>query len=130
MSHHILYDPYGLIDAELPLDREPHMSLVKAVLALKALSVALPPRDCEQIALQLTGHARAVAADLRQRCEQLPKGSEARTVTEAVLGEADRRLSVPWRGTLACAQNRARLVRALYERLDRLESALVEPATS
>lgn len=32
-THTVLHDPDGLIEAELPLDREPYESLVKAVLA-------------------------------------------------------------------------------------------------
>ncbi|WP_158708933.1 hypothetical protein [Streptomyces sp. NRRL S-920] len=32
-SHTVLHDPDGLIEAGLPLDREPYESLVKAVLA-------------------------------------------------------------------------------------------------
>lgn len=32
-THTVLYDPEGLIEAELPLDREPYECLVKAVLA-------------------------------------------------------------------------------------------------
>lgn len=35
----------------------------------------LTTRDYEQIALQLTGHARAVAYDVRRRADQLPKAS-------------------------------------------------------
>ncbi|MFD3546820.1 hypothetical protein ACFWUW_14630 [Streptomyces sp. NPDC058655] len=60
-THVVLYDPQGLIEAELPLDRAPHEALVTAVLAWK--NPDLESRDYEQIALQLTGHARAVAAD-------------------------------------------------------------------
>ncbi|ALO05678.1 hypothetical protein AQF52_0076 [Streptomyces venezuelae] len=49
-----------------------------------------------------------------------PKTTPARALADVVLAEAHRRLSVPPDGTARCAQNRARLVRALYERLDRL----------
>ncbi|KJY17224.1 restriction endonuclease HaeIII, partial [Streptomyces katrae] len=46
-----------------------------------------------------------------------------------VLDEADRRLSAAPDGTVLCAQGRARLIRALYERLDRLtEAAVSAPA--
>lgn len=45
-------------------------------------------------------------------------------LAEVVLREADRRLSVPPTGTARCVQNRARLVRALYTRLDRLAEPL------
>jgi hypothetical protein len=57
-THTVLYDPHGLIEAELPLDRAPYEALVTAVLAWK--NPDLEPRDYEQISLQLTGHARAV----------------------------------------------------------------------
>lgn len=123
MSNEVVHDPNGLLDAEIPLDREPHMMLVKTVLALPA--GALPPGDLALIALQLTGHAAAVAADVRLRSADLPEESRARVLTDVVLGEADRRLAVRPYGSLACAQNRARLVRALYERLDALDRTTV-----
>ncbi|MGW1305723.1 DUF6415 family natural product biosynthesis protein [Streptomyces sp. NPDC002514] len=122
-SHTVLYDPTGLIEARLPLDREPYECLVKAVLAWTGEDT-LATRDYEQIGLQLTGHARAVAADVRRRAGQLPKDSGPRALADVVLREAEGRLSVTLEGTVRCVQNRARLVRALYERLDRLEAAL------
>jgi hypothetical protein len=121
-SHTVLYDPDGLIEAGLPLDREPYECLVKAVLAWTGEDT-LTARDLEQIALQLTGHARAAAADVRRRADQLPKDSGPKALADVVLREAEGRLSVPIEGTVRCVQNRARLVRALYERLDRLEGA-------
>lgn len=86
----------------------------------------LEPRDDEQIALQLTGHARAVAADVRRHAAALPKNDGRGALAEVVLPEADGRLSAPLERTALCAQNRARLVRALYTRLDRLVSAVPE----
>ncbi|MFG2386028.1 DUF6415 family natural product biosynthesis protein [Streptomyces avermitilis] len=121
----VLYDPRGLIEAELPLGRAPHEALVTAVLAWKNPDLA--PRDYEQIALQLTGHARAVAADVRRHAAALPKNAGRGALAEVVLREADGRLSAPLEGTARCVQNRARLVRALYTRLDRLTEVL--PAT-
>ncbi|MFH8336300.1 DUF6415 family natural product biosynthesis protein [Streptomyces sp. AM6-12] len=121
-THTVLHDPEGHIEAELPLDREPYESLVKAVLAWTDQD-ALTARDLEQIALQLTGHARAVASDVRRRAAQLPKNSGPRALADIVLCEAEGRLSVTIESTVRCVQNRARLVRALYERLDRLEAA-------
>jgi len=114
--------PLGPTEAELPLDRAPYEALVTAVLAWK--NPDLEPRDYEQIALQLTWHARAVAADVRSHAAALPKNDGRGALAEVVLREADGRLSVPLEGTARCAQNRARLVRALYTRLDRL----TEPA--
>ncbi|WP_331734527.1 MULTISPECIES: DUF6415 family natural product biosynthesis protein [unclassified Streptomyces] len=120
-THTVLYDPEGLIKAGLPLDREPYESLVKAVLAWTGEDT-LTTRDYEQIALQLTGHARAIASDVRHRADQFPKNSGPRALADIVLAEAEGRLSAKLKGTARCAQNRARLVRALYERLDRLET--------
>ncbi|MBB1260179.1 DUF6415 family natural product biosynthesis protein [Streptomyces alkaliterrae] len=121
-THIVLHDPDGLIEAELPLDRAPHEALVTAILACH--DPDLPPRDYEQIALQLTGHARAVAADVRRLTAALPKSDGRGALAEVVLEEADRRLSAPLKGTACCVQNRARLVRALYTRLDRLAESV------
>ncbi|MFG2569240.1 DUF6415 family natural product biosynthesis protein [Streptomyces sp. NPDC048567] len=121
-THLVLHDPNGLIEAELPLDRAPHEALVTAVLAWNDPDLA--PRDYEQIALQLTGHAHAVAADVRRLAAALPKSDGRGALAEIVLREADGRLSTPLKGTAHCVQNRARLVQALYGRLDRL----AEPA--
>ncbi|MFF1918323.1 DUF6415 family natural product biosynthesis protein [Streptomyces sp. NPDC058239] len=121
-THTVLYDPQGLIEAELPLDREPYECLVKAVLAWTGPDT-LAERDYEQIALELTGHARAIASDVRRRADQLPKNSGPKALADIVLREAEGRLSTTLEGTVRCVQNRARLIRALYERLDRLETA-------
>ncbi|MFD8824820.1 DUF6415 family natural product biosynthesis protein [Streptomyces sp. NPDC059605] len=121
-THTVLYDPHGLIAAELPLDREPYELLVKTVLAWTGPQT-LTERDYEQLALQLTSHARAIASDVRRHAAQLPRSDGRGALAEIVLREADRRLSVPLKGTACCVQNRARLVQALYERLDRLEAA-------
>ncbi|MFD8251311.1 DUF6415 family natural product biosynthesis protein [Streptomyces werraensis] len=121
-THAVLHDPRGILEAELPLDRAPHEALVTAVLAWKDPDLA--PRDYEQIALQLTGHARAVAADVRRLAAALPKNDGRGAFAEVILREADGRLSAPLQGTARCVQNRARLVQALYTRLDRL----TEPA--
>ncbi|WP_436840704.1 restriction endonuclease [Streptomyces griseoloalbus] len=80
--------------------------------------------DYEQIALQLTGHARAVAAGVRRHAAALLKSDGRGALAEVVLREADGRLSASLEGTARCAQNRARLVRALYTRLDRLTEAV------
>ncbi|MFF2521466.1 DUF6415 family natural product biosynthesis protein [Streptomyces liangshanensis] len=121
----VLHDADGLIEAQLPRDRGPYECLIKAVLAWTADADVLAARDYEQIALQLTGHARAVAADVRRLANQLPRSSGRRALADVVLREAEGRLSAPLEGTVRCVQNRARLVRALYERLDRLEAAVL-----
>ncbi|MFJ4873348.1 restriction endonuclease [Streptomyces sp. NPDC088757] len=120
----MLHDPHGLIEAQLPLDR-PHEALVTAVLAWT--NPTLAARDYEQIALQLTGYARALAADVTRHVA-LPKHDGRSALADVILRETNRRLSVPTAGTARCVQNRARLVRALYTRLDRLTEPL--PATA
>ncbi|MFI8301290.1 DUF6415 family natural product biosynthesis protein [Streptomyces nigra] len=122
----VLHDPRGLIEAELPLDRAPYEALITAVLAWKDPDLA--PRDYEQIALQFTGHARAVAADVRRLAAALPKGEGRGALAEVVLREADSRLSAPLKGTARCVQNRARLVQALYTRLDCLTESVASTA--
>ena len=120
-AHTVLYYPQGLIEAELPLDRAPYEALVTAVLAWT--TPALTPSDYQQIALQLTGHARAVAADVQRHAQLLPEHNGRRALADIVLDEAGQLLAAPLEGTAACVQGRARLVRALYERLDRLTPA-------
>ncbi|MFF8280022.1 restriction endonuclease [Streptomyces lateritius] len=119
-TYHALFDPTGALEAELPLDRETHTGLMTAVLGWTD-PVALQPCDYQQIALQLTSYARAVATDLEGHVDRVPKADARRALAELVLDEAARWLPVPYRGTMACAQGRARLLRALYERLDRFE---------
>ncbi|MFF9569986.1 DUF6415 family natural product biosynthesis protein [Streptomyces sp. NPDC014685] len=122
-THTVLYDPDGLIEADLPLDREPYELLVKTVLAWTGTET-LTERDYKQIALQLTGHVRAVAADVRRLAAALPKSDGRGALAEVILREADGRLSAPLKGTARCVQSRARLVQALYSRLDRLTEAV------
>ncbi|MFD6534924.1 restriction endonuclease [Streptomyces goshikiensis] len=120
-SHTVLYDPEGVVEADLPLDRTPHELLVQAVLAWTDPSASLDLRDCHVIALELTGHARAVADDVRRCAAELPLDDGRRALAEVVLGEAEKGLATPVEATVRCAQDRARIVRALYERLDRLK---------
>ncbi|MCZ1011838.1 DUF6415 family natural product biosynthesis protein [Streptomyces lydicus] len=128
-THTGLNDPHGLIEADLPLDREFHKGLVKAVLGWTG-NPGLPPADLHQIALLLTGAASTVAADVRRAADLLPEDHAARALADIVLEEADRRLSVPLEGTARCAQGHARLVRALYERLDRVTSVAPQTVTT
>ncbi|MGV9884446.1 hypothetical protein [Streptomyces sp. NPDC003006] len=58
--------------------------------------------------------------DVRERAERLPRDDGRRLFAEIVLGEAGGRLSQPCR-TLHRVQNRGRLLRALDERLDRVQ---------
>ncbi|MGY3676439.1 hypothetical protein ACVWXU_000062 [Streptomyces sp. TE33382] len=102
-THTVLYDPDGLIEGELPLDCEPYECLVTAVLAWTGEDT-LTTRDLEQIALQLTGHARAVASDVRRRANQLPKDSgPGRSPTSSC---AKRKAGCPRRWRAPCAASR------------------------
>ncbi|MEW1583400.1 restriction endonuclease [Streptomyces microflavus] len=123
-----LHDPQGLLDAKLPLDRAPYECLVQAVLAWSDTDI-LAERDYEQIALQLTSHARAIAADVRHRRDQLPADSAPRALTDVVLYEAEQLLAVKLEGTPHYVRARAQMVRALYERLDRLPPAPAPPGS-
>lgn len=127
-NHTVLYDPEGVVEADLPLDRTPHELLVRAVLAWTDPGEALELRDCHLIALELTGHARAVADDVRRCAQQLPLQDGRRALAEVVLDEAEKGLAAPVEATVRSAQGRARIVRELYERLDRLEQP--GPATT
>jgi hypothetical protein len=118
-GHHVLHDPDGVLDGRLPLDREPHQLLVRAVLAVTD-PAKLAPADCSQIALQLTGHARILARDVEQLAGQFPEHDGRRLFAEDVLRTARVRLEAPLQPTLRCLQGRARIVRDLYARLDRL----------
>ncbi|WP_055689888.1 hypothetical protein [Streptomyces prasinus] len=107
-TYTVLHDSHGLVAAELPLDRAPYKALVITVLAWQ--NPNLTSRDYEQIALQLTGHARAVAADVQRHAATLPKNDGRGALAEVILREAAGRLSAPIQGAARCAQNRARLV--------------------
>ncbi|MGW2103637.1 restriction endonuclease [Streptomyces olivaceoviridis] len=128
-THIALHDPEGRLEAELPLDRELHKALVKAVLGWTG-NPGLPPADLQRIALLLTGTARIVAADVRRAANLLPEDHAARALADVVLEEADRRLFVPPEATARCVQCHARLVRALYERLDRLAGVAPQAVTA
>lgn len=121
-GHTVLYDPEGRIDGQMPLDRATHERVVRAVLAWSD-PAALRPDDYEQVGLLLTGAGHAVAADVRGHASRLPDDDGRRLFAEIVLGEADGRLSQRSRN-LHGVKNKARLLRALYERLDRLQDAV------
>lgn len=65
-----------------------------------------------------------MASAVRRHAAALPKSDGLGALAEVVLCEADGRLSAPLERTARCAQNRARLVRALYMRLDCLTEPL------
>ncbi|MFJ1733067.1 restriction endonuclease [Streptomyces sp. NPDC088254] len=111
-GHTVLYDPEGRIDTQLPLDRVTRERVVRAVLAWSD--------DYEQVGLLPSGAAHAVAADVRACAGQLPDDDGRRLLAEIALGEADSRLPLRSRN-LHRVKNEARILRALYERLDRLQ---------
>ncbi|KQX27642.1 hypothetical protein ASD97_39825 [Streptomyces sp. Root63] len=119
----VVYDPTSAVTGGLPLDRDPHLALVAAVLAWGPAPVGVRAADRAQIGLQLTGHAQCAAADVRHRFKALPADSELRPLTKAVLRESANRLSTGPDTTVARIQNRARLIRAPYRALDQLDAA-------
>ncbi|MFK0297213.1 restriction endonuclease [Streptomyces sp. NPDC090442] len=124
----VVYDPDRFLDAGVPLDRAAHLRLAREVIAAGVGGAPrLTPEDYQQAALQLTGHAQLVAREVRAACEYFASYADARVLAELVLDEAERRMVLPLRGTMQCATMRARLVRSLYERLDRLQSAAAAP---
>ncbi|MFF3276603.1 DUF6415 family natural product biosynthesis protein [Streptomyces chrestomyceticus] len=129
MTYAAIHDPQGLAEAELPLDRETHEQLVRAVLSWTC-PAALPPDDYEQVAVVLTGAAHAVATEVRGRTALLPRDDRRLVVTRIVLDEAAGRLAAPGPNTLHGVQHRARLIRALYARLDHLKDALPAASTA
>ncbi|GAA0544373.1 MULTISPECIES: hypothetical protein [Streptomyces] len=125
-NHMVLHDPQGRIEAELPLDRETHQRLVAAVLGWNG-DPGMHERDYQQIALQLNAAAHAVAGDVRRAANHLAADHPARVLAEHILEESNRRLSRALQGTVPCVQDRARLCRALYGRLDRLTDKIDGP---
>jgi hypothetical protein len=125
-GHQVLNDPDGVLDTELPLDREPHQLLVRAVLAVTD-PAGLASADCEQISLQLTAHARLVARDVEHLAHQLAEHDGRRLFAEDVLRSARERLALSLEPNLRCVQGRTRIVRDLYARLDRLSTPRLVP---
>ncbi|MFJ3713706.1 restriction endonuclease [Streptomyces sp. NPDC090053] len=121
-SHHVLYDPEGRLTAELPPDRTVHEQVVRTALAWSSpLDVSVD--DVAQIGHLLAGAAQLVADEVRLHAARLPEDDGKRVFAELILQEADGRLSQPCT-SLYRVQHRARLIRALYERLDRLKTAV------
>ncbi|MFD4555267.1 restriction endonuclease [Streptomyces sp. NPDC058469] len=121
-THHVLFDPEGRLTAELPPDRTVHEQVVRTALAWSSPS-DVPAADVVAIGHLLAGAARVVADTVRIRADRLPEDDGRRLFAELILQEADGRLSQPCT-SLNRVHNRARLIRALYERLDRLEAAV------
>ncbi|WP_328335871.1 MULTISPECIES: restriction endonuclease [unclassified Streptomyces] len=121
-THTVLHGPDGLSTADCPLDRSTHEQLVRTALVWSDLD-AMRDDEYAQVGLLLAGVARVVADDVRAYAERLPEDDGRRLFAELVLQEADGRLSQPcW--SLHRVQRRARLIRALYGRLDRLQNAV------
>ncbi|WP_186779870.1 restriction endonuclease [Streptomyces salinarius] len=120
-THHVLYDPQGRLSAELPPDREVHEQVVRTALAWSS-PLDVPAGDVVAIGRLLAGAAWVVADEVRHCAARLPEDDGRRLFAELILQEADGRLSQPCT-SLNRVHNRARLIRALYERLDRLQSA-------
>ncbi|MFD7867592.1 restriction endonuclease [Streptomyces sp. NPDC059783] len=119
-SYSAFYDPDGRLAAELPPDRETHERVVRAALAW-ASPLDVPADDVVQIGHLLAGAAWVVADEVRASAALLPGNDGRRLFAEIILKEADGRLAIPCT-SLHRVQNRARLIRALYERLDRVRA--------
>ncbi|MDQ0846906.1 hypothetical protein [Streptomyces sp. V1I6] len=111
-THVVLYDPQGMIEAEAPLNRAPYEALVTAVLAWE--NPNLPPRDYEQITLQLPGPARAVAADVERRAASLPKNDGGGSLAGVILREAADAWPHRYRAPLAASRTAPASYRALH----------------
>jgi hypothetical protein len=127
-----VHDPEAILDAEIPLDREPHERLVETVLRWRADGTTPPPADLDQIALQLTGYARMLLEDVNTACTDLSPSIPAAMLGRITCDEARRRLDCrqPPGGRLVLVQSRARLVKALHQALDRAEEAQRPAATA
>ncbi|MFB7649440.1 restriction endonuclease [Streptomyces sp. NPDC056084] len=123
-TYEVLLDPSG--QTGNPLDRETHEQLVRTVLAWSD-SAVLDSDGYQQVGLLLSGAGHVVADDVRQYAARLGDDDGKRVFAEIVLSEAASRLPGP-SSTLRGVQNKARLLRALYERLDRLVEATPEQA--
>jgi hypothetical protein len=120
-AHHVLYDPQGGLTAQLPPDRAVHEQVARAALAWSSPR-DVPADDVAAIGHLLAGAVRVVADSVRACAAQLPEDDGRRLFAELILQEADGRLAQPCT-SLNRVHNRARLIRALYERLDRLQGA-------
>jgi hypothetical protein len=116
---HVLHDPEGRLATELPPDRAVHMQVVRTALAWSS-PLDVPANDVAAIGHLLAGAARVAADEVRRCMARLPNDDGRRVLAELILQEADGRLSQPCT-SLNQVHNRARLIRALYERLDRLQ---------
>ncbi|WP_331745948.1 restriction endonuclease [Streptomyces sp. NBC_00872] len=121
-THHIPYDPDGRLAAELPPDRETHEQLVRTALAWSS-PLDVPADDVVQVGHLLAGAAHVVAEEVRLHADRLAEDDGRRLFAELILQEADGQLSQPCT-SLHRVQSRARLIRALYGRLDRLQAAV------
>ncbi|MET9016909.1 restriction endonuclease [Streptomyces olivaceoviridis] len=120
-THHVLYEPQGRLTAELPPDRAVHEQVVRTALAWSS-PLDVPADDVAAIGGLLAGAVRVVADAVRGCATRLPEDDGRRLFAEVILQEADGCLSQPCT-SLSRVHNRARLIRALYERLDRLQGA-------
>jgi len=120
-THRVLHDPDRHLTANLPLDRATHEQIARTALSWSSAPVE-PANTVAQVGLLLTGAVQVVADEVRARAGRLSQDDGRRALAELILQEADARLSQPCT-SLHQVQNRARLIRSLYERLDRLEAA-------
>lgn len=128
MTYHVVHDPQGDLAATLPPDRQVHEEAVRTVLAWSS-PLDVPAADVVRFGHLLSGAARVIAEDVRAHADRLPRDDARRVFAELILREARDRLCQPCT-SLHRVQNRARLVRALYGRLDRLQAAVATAVIS
>lgn len=109
------------MQAGFPLDRAPHEALVTAVLAWK--DPDLEPATTSRLPFSSPGTPARSPPTSGVSPPPCPRASAAALSPKSSSAKPNR-LSAPLQGTARCAQNCARLVRALYTRVDRL----TEPA--
>ncbi|CAL9677794.1 hypothetical protein SUDANB105_08105 (plasmid) [Streptomyces sp. enrichment culture] len=117
---HVVHDLDGRLTADPP-DRAVHEEVARAALAWSS-PLDVPADDVAQIGLLLAGAVRVVADEVRAHAVRLPENDGRRLFAELILEEADGQLSQPCM-SLRGVQDRARLIRTLYGRLDRLRAA-------
>ncbi|MFI6530745.1 restriction endonuclease [Streptomyces uncialis] len=117
-THVVLHNPDGLLKAAPPLDRAPHEALVTAVLAWNNnpdLAPATTSRS-HSSGPAPPGQSPATSAAPPTAC---PGNTRPEHWPTRSCGRPNSTWSTGLEGTVRCVQDRARLVRTVYERLDR-----------
>ncbi|MEV3896510.1 restriction endonuclease [Streptomyces sp. NPDC098077] len=120
-SHHVVHAPRRDSADAVPLDRATHARAARTALGWTT-PLDAPAGELAEVGLLLAGAIRVVADDVRLHSGRLPEGDGRRVFAELILREAGRLPSLPCT-RLSQVHGRARMLRALYERLDRVRQA-------